>query len=231
MNFWTFLLLFISFLSYRTPRLLEPEWPMRLYSRWDRPKHAPIQRPNFFTFKEPKEPNPPGLRSLAGRYDNPIPTRFLAPIGCLKIPAHKKSSPPPPPKGSKYQSMQEKKARQIRYTVIFSKHKRTGGLSQFAVFCHTSANCTKGNALYVPFPIHPPCCYSYMWEWKRHGGKALWSSLNTVYSPKALPKIREAKLTLSFTNAFYCFADFPAKLVFVADFLKISLISPGGNDI
>ncbi len=25
--------------------------------------------------------------SLAGRYDNPIPTRFLAPIDCLKIPA------------------------------------------------------------------------------------------------------------------------------------------------
>jgi hypothetical protein len=27
------------------------------------------------------------LCSLAGRYDNPIPTRFLAPIDCLKIPA------------------------------------------------------------------------------------------------------------------------------------------------
>ncbi len=25
--------------------------------------------------------------SLAARYDNPIPTRFLAPIDCLKIPA------------------------------------------------------------------------------------------------------------------------------------------------
>ncbi len=25
--------------------------------------------------------------SLAGRYDNPIPTRFLAPMDCLKIPA------------------------------------------------------------------------------------------------------------------------------------------------
>jgi hypothetical protein len=25
--------------------------------------------------------------SLAGRYDNPIPPRFLAPIDCLKIPA------------------------------------------------------------------------------------------------------------------------------------------------
>jgi hypothetical protein len=27
------------------------------------------------------------LSSLAGRYDNPIPTRFLAPIDCLKTPA------------------------------------------------------------------------------------------------------------------------------------------------
>jgi hypothetical protein len=27
------------------------------------------------------------LCSLAGRYDNPIPTRFLAPLDCLKIPA------------------------------------------------------------------------------------------------------------------------------------------------
>jgi hypothetical protein len=28
-----------------------------------------------------------GLFSLAGRYDNPIPTQFLAPIDCLKITA------------------------------------------------------------------------------------------------------------------------------------------------
>jgi hypothetical protein len=27
------------------------------------------------------------LCSLAGRYDNPVPIRFLAPIDCLKIPA------------------------------------------------------------------------------------------------------------------------------------------------
>jgi hypothetical protein len=31
--------------------------------------------------------NSASLRSLLGRYDNPIPTRFLAPIDCLKIPA------------------------------------------------------------------------------------------------------------------------------------------------
>ncbi len=28
------------------------------------------------------------LFSLAGRYENSIPSRFLAPIDCLKIPAH-----------------------------------------------------------------------------------------------------------------------------------------------
>ncbi len=31
--------------------------------------------------------NSTSLCSLAGRYDNPIPTRFLAPIDCLKMPA------------------------------------------------------------------------------------------------------------------------------------------------
>jgi hypothetical protein len=31
--------------------------------------------------------NSASLYSLAGRYDNPIPIRFLAPIHCLKIPA------------------------------------------------------------------------------------------------------------------------------------------------
>ncbi len=44
-------------------------------------------------FKQSKEPktqfrgiNFTSLCSLAGRYDNPIPTRFLALIDCLKIP-------------------------------------------------------------------------------------------------------------------------------------------------
>jgi len=39
------------------------------------------------------------LCSLAGRYDNPIPPRFLAPIDCLKIPAlvlMESTSPSPP---------------------------------------------------------------------------------------------------------------------------------------
>jgi hypothetical protein len=47
--------------------------------------------PEFLNFKEPKNRfqgiNYASLCSLAGRYDNPIPTRFLAPVDCLKIPA------------------------------------------------------------------------------------------------------------------------------------------------
>ncbi len=45
--------------------------------------------PNFETLKKPKNRGTKSARlcSLACRYDNPIPTRFLAPIDCLKIPA------------------------------------------------------------------------------------------------------------------------------------------------
>jgi hypothetical protein len=46
---------------------------------------------NFLTFKDPKnrfqETNSAMLCSPADRCDNSIPTRFLAPIDCLKIPA------------------------------------------------------------------------------------------------------------------------------------------------
>ncbi len=49
------------------------------------------QSPYFWTFMEPRNrfhgTNSASLWSLAGRYDNPIPTRFPAPIDCLKIPA------------------------------------------------------------------------------------------------------------------------------------------------
>ncbi len=49
------------------------------------------QSPNFYTFMEPRNRfqgiNSASLCSLKGRYDNPIPTRFLAPIDCLKIQA------------------------------------------------------------------------------------------------------------------------------------------------
>ncbi len=50
-----------------------------------------FQSPNFYTFKEPKHQfhgiNSAILCSLAGRYGTPIPTRFLAPTDCSKIPA------------------------------------------------------------------------------------------------------------------------------------------------
>ncbi len=49
------------------------------------------QSPNFYTFMEPRNRfqriNSASLCILKGRYDNPISTRFLAPIDCLKIPA------------------------------------------------------------------------------------------------------------------------------------------------
>ncbi len=44
----------------------------------------------FLNFMEPRnrfQMQSASLCSLAGRYDNPIPNRFLAPIDCLKIPA------------------------------------------------------------------------------------------------------------------------------------------------
>ncbi len=51
-----------------------------------------IQRsPNFQTFKEPRNRSKgidsATLCSLVGRYDNPIPTRFLVPNNCSKVPA------------------------------------------------------------------------------------------------------------------------------------------------
>ncbi len=46
--------------------------------------------PNFWTLKELRNRfqgiNSASLWSLGGRYDNPIPTRFRAPIVCFKIP-------------------------------------------------------------------------------------------------------------------------------------------------
>jgi hypothetical protein len=49
--------------------------------------------PEFLNFYGAKEMewfegnNSTSLCSLAGRYDNPIPNRFLTPIDCFKIPA------------------------------------------------------------------------------------------------------------------------------------------------
>jgi hypothetical protein len=54
-------------------------------------RHVYYLSPNFSTLKEPKNrfqgTNSARLCSLADRNDNPIPTRFLAPIVGLKIPA------------------------------------------------------------------------------------------------------------------------------------------------
>jgi hypothetical protein len=53
-------------------------------------------QPEYLTFKEPKNrfqgTNSATLCILAGQYDNPIPTQFLAPIDCLKIPSQKKTA-------------------------------------------------------------------------------------------------------------------------------------------
>jgi hypothetical protein len=52
-----------------------------------------LQRRYFLKFKEPRnqfhgiDSASLIIYSLAGRYDNPIPTRFLALIDCSKIPA------------------------------------------------------------------------------------------------------------------------------------------------
>ncbi len=51
--------------------------------------HKPPPPPNrtrIFTFLGRIDSKEPNSASLAGRYDNPIPIRFLAPIDCLKIP-------------------------------------------------------------------------------------------------------------------------------------------------
>jgi hypothetical protein len=52
----------------------------------------------FLIFKEPRNRfqgiNSVGLCSLAGRYDYPIPTRFLVPLDCSKIPAQRTTPPP-----------------------------------------------------------------------------------------------------------------------------------------
>ncbi len=67
---------------YRAISYLVRKCLYRVYTR--------VQSPNFLIFKEPKNCirgiNSASLCSLEGQYDNPIPSRFLAPIDCLKIP-------------------------------------------------------------------------------------------------------------------------------------------------
>ena len=75
--------------------------------RSDRGKYIPLlatRSPSFYAhfpphicrfrariFMEPRNRflgmNSASIRSLAGRYDSPIPTHFIAPINCFKIPA------------------------------------------------------------------------------------------------------------------------------------------------
>ncbi len=55
------------------------------------PPRPQLPEPVFLDFMEPRnrfqEMNSASLCSLAGWYDSPIPTWFLAPKNCLKIPA------------------------------------------------------------------------------------------------------------------------------------------------
>jgi hypothetical protein len=72
---------------------------LRAGSPWDssslslRNQDLPLPESEFLNLRSPridsKEPIPLGcvVFSLAGRYDNRIPTRFLVPMDCLKIPA------------------------------------------------------------------------------------------------------------------------------------------------
>jgi hypothetical protein len=72
----------MAFLSFACPELVFSD------VSWE---EKTIPEPEFYTFKEPKNrfqgTNFARLCSLAGRYDNPIPPRFLALTDCLKIPA------------------------------------------------------------------------------------------------------------------------------------------------
>ncbi len=58
------------------------------------------RRQYFKTFQEPRNRfqgiNSASLCSLAGRYDNPLLTRLIAPIDCLKIPARRQDFYPVP---------------------------------------------------------------------------------------------------------------------------------------
>jgi hypothetical protein len=65
--------------------------------------------------------NSASLCSLAGRYDNPIPIRFLAPIDCLKIPAQK-----------------EKDHRCYRYTCIIQHRWTVPAITSYSCPLHTS---------------------------------------------------------------------------------------------
>jgi hypothetical protein len=60
--------------------------PKSRYIRRVKGLKTPI-RDGIFKFLGAHESIPPAYYSLAGRYDNPVPARFLSPIDCSKIPA------------------------------------------------------------------------------------------------------------------------------------------------
>jgi len=79
------------------PELPAVEWTLNTVSK-DAPSYSqvrtcPQQRRYFYTYKEPRNRfqgiYSSSLCSLADRYDNPICTRFLAPIDCSELPAQK----------------------------------------------------------------------------------------------------------------------------------------------
>jgi hypothetical protein len=65
------------------------------------------------------------IPALAVRYDNPIPTRFLAPVDCLKIPAPVPAVTPTYPRGiERYRKAKAYNKKKIYHTEYTPKSKR-----------------------------------------------------------------------------------------------------------
>jgi hypothetical protein len=72
----------------QTIRHADPAMALKDENNFDEKKKPEPECLNFEGAKNRfQETNSARLNSLAGRYNNSIPTRFLAPINCLKIPA------------------------------------------------------------------------------------------------------------------------------------------------
>ncbi len=80
--------------SFKNARILYNEFRANLSATV---RQCITAQPEFLNFKEPNNrfqgTDSARLCRLAARYDKPIPTRFLAPIDCLKIPALVTASP------------------------------------------------------------------------------------------------------------------------------------------
>ncbi len=79
-------------LGYRIKRYVEHDTWFRVYLCWIflkiyGGKEPSRNRARIFKLLRSPEIDSASLFSLAGRYNNHIPTRYLAPIECLKIPA------------------------------------------------------------------------------------------------------------------------------------------------